>query len=117
MFTHPAMAIELARQRHRDLVACADRYRLSRQVNHPSTLSERLRSRASLLHRHPIWRARGSVSPSGRRVPQPRSLETDHAYLGLDPGGEALHVAGVGCDDRDRTWCGLAYLADGRVDD
>ncbi len=65
MFTHPAMAIELARQRHRDLVACADRYRLSRRVNHPSTLSERLRFRASLFHRHLIRRVRGSVLPPG----------------------------------------------------
>ena len=65
VFTHPAMASELVRQRRRDLVACADRYRLSRQVNHPSTLWERLRFRASLWQWHLTWRAHGSVLPSG----------------------------------------------------
>ena len=39
MFTPTAIASEVARHRHRDFVDRADRYRLSRQVNHPSTLS------------------------------------------------------------------------------
>jgi hypothetical protein len=63
VFTPPAIASEVARQRHRDLVARADRYRLSRRVNHPSTLSKWPHFRASLLRWLLYSRARGSVSP------------------------------------------------------
>ena len=63
MFTPPAIASEIARDRHREDIARADRYRLSRSVNHPSTQSGWPHFRASLLR----WRlhsgARGSVSP------------------------------------------------------
>src|SRR5438270_10859425 len=39
VFTSPTIASEVARHRHRDFVARADRYRLSHCVHHPSTLS------------------------------------------------------------------------------
>ena len=52
MFNPPAIAREIARQRHRDFVARADRYRLSRRVSHPSTLSGWPRLRSALLR----WR-------------------------------------------------------------
>ena len=67
MFTPAAIASEVARHRHHDFVARADRYRLSRRVNHPSHLSVWRHLRASLLrwrspsgpsserHRHRIW--------------------------------------------------------------
>jgi hypothetical protein len=61
VFTPPAIASEVARHRHRDFVARADRYRLSRRVNHPSTLSPHFR--ASLLRWLLRSRARGSVPP------------------------------------------------------
>jgi hypothetical protein len=49
VFTPPAIASEVARHRHRDRVARADRYRLGRRANHPSTLSAWPHFRASLL--------------------------------------------------------------------
>jgi hypothetical protein len=49
VFTPAAIASEVARYRHRDFVARADRYRLSRRVNHPSTVSVWPHFRASLL--------------------------------------------------------------------
>ena len=56
MFIPPAMAGELARQRHRDLVACAARYRLSHQVRHPSKRAGMLGLRASLVRLHLLRR-------------------------------------------------------------
>jgi DNA-binding IclR family transcriptional regulator len=49
VFTPPAIASEVARYRHRDFVARADRYRLRRRVNHSSTLSVWRHFRMSLL--------------------------------------------------------------------
>ena len=63
MFTPAAIASEVARHRHRDFVARADRYRLSRRVNHPSTLSGWPHFRASLLRWLLRSRARGSITP------------------------------------------------------
>ena len=63
MFISPEIASEVARQRHRDLVARADSYRLSRRVNHPSTLSGWPHLRASLLRWLLRSRARGSITP------------------------------------------------------
>ena len=63
MFISPEIASEVARQRHRDLVARADRYRLSRRVNHPSTLSGWPHFRTSLLRWLLRSRARGSIAP------------------------------------------------------
>jgi len=36
VFIPPAIASEIARERHRDFIARADRYRLIRRVTHPS---------------------------------------------------------------------------------
>ncbi len=49
MFIHPAIASEIARDRHHDFVARADRYRLSRRVNHPTILSALSHFRASSI--------------------------------------------------------------------
>jgi hypothetical protein len=76
VFTPPEIASEVARQRHRDLVARADRYRLSRRVNHPSTLSGWPHFRASLLRWLLRSRARGSVTPMSEY-----SNLDDHASL------------------------------------
>lgn len=61
MFTPPAIASELARQRHRDLLAYAYRPWLGRQVYRPSTLSRRLRFRAWRVRWHLVWSVRRSV--------------------------------------------------------
>ena len=62
MITPTAIASEVARHRHRDLVGRADRYRLSRQVNHPASL---LWSKfgAVLLRWLLCSRPRGSATP------------------------------------------------------
>jgi hypothetical protein len=62
VFTPPAIASEVARHRHRDFIARADRYRLSR-VNHPSTLSRWPRFRTSLMRWLLSSRSRGSTRP------------------------------------------------------
>ena len=66
MFTPPAIASEVARHRHHDFVARADRYRLSRRVNHPSTLSVWPQFRASLLRRLLSSRAEFGAALPGR---------------------------------------------------
>lgn len=58
MFIPPAIASELARQHHHDLLAHADRYRLSHPGNHPSAVSRWALLRASLP-----WWLRRSVAP------------------------------------------------------
>jgi hypothetical protein len=63
VFFPPEIASEVARHRHRDLVARADRYRLSRRVNLPSTLSGWPPLRASLQRWLLRSRARGSIAP------------------------------------------------------
>jgi hypothetical protein len=48
VFTSPAIVDEAGRDRHRNLVARTDSYRLSRHVNRPSIPSWRPHLRASL---------------------------------------------------------------------
>jgi hypothetical protein len=76
VFIAPAIASEVARHRHRDLVARADRHRLSRRVNDPSALSGWPHLRASLLRWLLRPRARGSVTPMSDH-----SDLDDHAFL------------------------------------
>lgn len=66
MFTHPTIASELARQRHRDFVARADRHRLSR-LGHPSVLPAWTELRASLLRWMLGSRARAPAGPMSDR--------------------------------------------------
>ncbi len=67
MFTPPAIVRELARCRHSDFVARADRYRLSHLVNQPSTLSGWPHLRASRLRG--LLRSRAPGAVTGDRVP------------------------------------------------
>lgn len=63
MFTPPVIASEIARDRHREDIARAERYRLRHSVNHPSTQSRWRHLRASLLRWLLRSGARDSSSP------------------------------------------------------
>jgi hypothetical protein len=58
MIIHPSIQLAFARERQRDLIGQADRFRLARAVRHPAT-------RPGLLAR-PRVAPRGACQPPGR---------------------------------------------------
>jgi hypothetical protein len=95
VFTSPEIASEVARQRHRDLVARADRYRLSRRVNQPSTLSGWPHLRPSILRWLLRSRARGSVTPMSDRSILDDHVSLDASEVGTIAGDLVAHRSHV----------------------
>jgi hypothetical protein len=77
VFTHPSIAREFARQRHRDFIVRADRRRLSR-LSHSSMLPAWPRLRASLLRW--VLRLRGSGRLNRRPGAAMRSISLARRY-------------------------------------
>ena len=86
VFTPPAMTSEVVRERQRELVARAERYRLGRSVNHPSTQSRWSRVRSSLAR----WLV--SRAPSGSDSPMRGYLNVDEHISSLDASERGLTV-------------------------
>jgi hypothetical protein len=95
VFNPPAIASEVARHRHRDFVARADRYRLSRRVNHPSTLSGWPHFRASLLRWLLCSGARGSVTPMSDYSNLDDHVSVDASEEGVIAGDRVPHRSHV----------------------
>jgi hypothetical protein len=94
VFTPPAIASEVARHRHREFVARADRFRLSR-VNHPSTLSRWPRLRASLLRWLLCLRSRGSTTPTSEDANMGGQVSLDASEEGAI--ADEVRLRGSGC--------------------